>query len=42
MTIMDLGEIRQVLSQYNQEHLLQFWSSLNQEEQAKLLKDIKE
>lgn len=39
---MDVEEIRQVLCQYNQEHLLQFWSSLNEEEQTKLFKDIKE
>lgn len=40
--IMDLEEIRQALRQYDQEHLVQFWSTLNEEEQAKLFKDVKE
>lgn len=39
---MDLEEIRQALRQYDQEHLVQFWSTLNEEEQAKLFKDVKD
>ncbi len=40
--IMDLEQIRQALRQYNQEHLVEFWSTLNEEEQTKLYKDVKE
>jgi len=39
---MDMNKLRSELSKYGQEHLLQFWSSLNSKEQDELYRDISE
>jgi len=39
---MDVEELRQQLQQFGQEHLLQFWPKLNQDERQELLHSIQE
>lgn len=39
---MDVSSLKEQLSQYGQEHLLQFWDSLQENEQKELYKDIVE
>lgn len=39
---MDAVEMKEHLARYGQEHLLQFWDSLEESEQKELYKDIKE
>lgn len=37
----DIESVRQVLSQYSQQHLLQFWDQITEEQKQLLYKDIK-
>jgi hypothetical protein len=39
---MDVGTLKEQLAGYGQEHLLQFWDSLEENEQKELYKDVKE
>lgn len=39
---MEMENLQEMLKLHGQEHLLQFWSELNEEERNNLLRDIKE
>lgn len=39
---MDVTQIREELRKYNQEHLLQFWDELGNEEKHELYSELKE
>lgn len=39
---MDVTQIREELKKYNQEHLLQFWDELGNEEKHELYSELKE
>ena len=40
--VMDVEELRRELKESNQDHLLQHWDSLDEEEQAKFFKDLRD
>lgn len=42
MTKIDFQDLKQKLASYGQEHLVQFWDELNDEERSLLIADIKE
>ncbi len=39
---MDIVELKRKLDEHGQEHLLQFWPVLNEEEQQQLFRDVNE